>query len=83
MYVCVVQGRMTRWQYCEAILSELARGREGITARLLLSVDRRRQQVQTGVRQQVHTGVRQQVQTGVRQHVQTCFWQQVQKGVRY
>lgn len=39
-----VQGRMTRSQYCEAILSELARGREGITAKLLLSVDRRRQQ---------------------------------------
>ena len=37
-----VVGRMTREEYCRAILDELARPPEGITVKLILAIDRRR-----------------------------------------
>ena len=37
-----VEGRMTREEYCRAILEELTTPPEGLTAKLILSIDRRR-----------------------------------------
>ena len=37
-----VVGRMTREEYCRAILDELTRPPEGITVKLILAIDRRR-----------------------------------------
>ena len=37
-----VVGRMTREEYCRAILDELAQPTEGITVKLILAIDRRR-----------------------------------------